>query len=1125
MTDSANSQRLDAVIADCLQQIDAGRPFDRNELLEKHPDLKEGLEEFFRDHARMIRAVRLPSNDPIAAEGSTCEGSQNTAKPVGLASADAPLAGVEGRYFGDYELLEEIACGGMGVIYKAKQIKLNRLVALKMILTGQWASLEDIRRFHVEAEAAATLDHPGIVPIYEVGEYKGQHYFSMAYVPGGSLAERLGQGPLPVEEAAAVVRRLAEAMAYAHSQKVIHRDLKPANVLLAQSERAEAIFLSGEPAGRYEPKITDFGLARMQEAESQLTGTGQILGTPCYMPPEQASGRPELTGPLCDVYSLGAILFCLLTGRPPFQAANPLETLRQLLEQEPLSPRQLNAAIPRDLETICLHCLRKKPAERYRSASELAAELGRFLAGVPILARPVGNIEKSWRWCRRNPLVAGMLALIICLLLGITAASLVVAAILNKERLAAKASEVRALAADREKTEKLWQSYLSQAHAFRWSGRMGRRFSAMDALQEAARIRPALELRNEAVACMPLMDLRVGKQWTPKFQGDEETSCLVFNQDLTRYARSDVKGNISIRRVEDDQELTALSGSGVPAWTLRFSPDGRQLVVNYHVANTPNRHVVFWDLESKRKLLDAVRTVSDRAMAFTPDGSMLVLGHLDRTIRFYDRHTGDEVRRFTIDALPYSVRFAPQGTPLAISSLKYGVRLVDAAAGTVLDSLLSTVPVREVAWHPEGKTLAMAGGDSRIYLWNSATRRVSASLEGHTDAVTDLAFNRRGNLLASTGWDTTLNLWSPEEASRILSVRNFTMKGWAQALTFSPDDRMLAYHARDGTVQLWEVAQLEECFKLLGTGGGHPTGFSPDGQFAAVGNAQGVRVWDLVTKESIAFFEVGHPSSILFRFHEDRHSVIIGSHTGVFRWTIDANHDRRDNVWRLPSPEILSNERGYSTGDLSPDGHWFAGTIPTKGTGVLLNLEDPTRQMTFGPHKKMFTVSFSPDGQYLVTTDWLGEYRIKIWNAHTGKHVTDIPGERSCAYARFTPDGKHLVTVSANRPYEFWESGSWKKLDHPLHASGKTITISPDGTIIAIQPRQDQLRLIHLPTGRELVTLIDSYQISDGLTFSPDGSRIAASTPGALLIWDLRKVREKLRHMHLDWDLPAYSQP
>jgi serine/threonine protein kinase/Flp pilus assembly protein TadD len=300
-------------------------------------------------------------------------------------------------------LLGEIARGGMGAVFRARQVSLNRIVALKVMLGGDFAGGTEQARFRVEAQAAARLKHPNIVAIHEVGEHDGQPFFSMDFIEGRTLRQLTWDTPLPARDAAVLLRTVAEAVHYAHERGVVHRDLKPSNVLV-------------DAAGQ--PHITDFGLAKRMDAESDLTMSGMVMGTPSYMPPEQASGQNKTIGPPADVYALGAVLYDLLTGRPPFRGATPAETMAQLESQEPIAPRLLNSGVPRDLETICLKCLEKAPSRRYESALALAEELGRFLRDEPIYARPAGTLEKSWRWGRRHPGVAAALFLMVAIAVG-----------------------------------------------------------------------------------------------------------------------------------------------------------------------------------------------------------------------------------------------------------------------------------------------------------------------------------------------------------------------------------------------------------------------------------------------------------------------------------------------------------------------------------------------------------------------------------------------------------------------------------------------------------------------------------------------------------------------------------
>jgi serine/threonine-protein kinase len=381
--DSARDRRLEEILHRYLQAVDAGQLPDRDALLRQHPEFAPELAALFADQ-EAVAGLAWAMAEPAAPMLPATE-----APTLAPGEMPAPAPGTRIRYFGDYELLKEIARGGMGVVYRARQISLNREVALKMILAGQLASAGDVQRFHREAEAAANLDHPNIVPIYEVGEHEGQHYFSMKLIQGGSLASQ--QTPLAPRQAAELLALVARAVHHAHQRGILHRDLKPANVLL-------------DARGR--PYVTDFGLAKRVQGASQHTQTGAIVGTPSYMAPEQARSEKLLTT-AADVYSLGAVLYELLTGRPPFRADTPLDTVLQVLDREPERPRTLNPQLDRDLETICLKCLEKEPGKRYGSAEALAEDLEHWLRGEPIRARPSTALERATKWVRRQQATAG----------------------------------------------------------------------------------------------------------------------------------------------------------------------------------------------------------------------------------------------------------------------------------------------------------------------------------------------------------------------------------------------------------------------------------------------------------------------------------------------------------------------------------------------------------------------------------------------------------------------------------------------------------------------------------------------------------------------------------------------
>ena len=477
----------------------------------------------------------------------------------------------------------------MGVVFKARQKRLNRIVALKVIRSGELAGSEEVRRFQAEAEAAASLQHRGIVPIYEVGEFAGRAFYSMGFIEGTSLEKAIQDGPLDAKLAAKLVAEVAGAVAYAHDQGIVHRDLKPGNILL-------------DAGGQ--PHVTDFGLAKRQNFDSNLTSAGQVIGTPSYMAPEQALANHDMVGPLSDVYSLGAVLYCLLTGRPPFRAANAMDTYLQVVHQEPVSPRQLNSMVDRDLETICLKCLQKEPSARYASAAALKSDLERFLNLEPIEARPIGVAPRLWRWCRRNPFVSTLGALLAVSVLSVSIVGPIVAF---------RQAELRQQADDLVKDkDRLLEEKV---------GLIDRLNSAFDDTQAARRLAEdsARSLHQQLV-----------KMYVDRGNGEATRGNSVAALPWYAAALSMEQGNADQEWPHRFRIASVLSKSPFPqqifkpsasAYMVAMSPDG-QLVA----ANGDDREFVVWNTETGEIVLGPEGTKSRvSALRFSPDSQLIAV--------------------------------------------------------------------------------------------------------------------------------------------------------------------------------------------------------------------------------------------------------------------------------------------------------------------------------------------------------------------------------------------------------------------------------------------------------------------------------------------------------------------
>jgi tRNA A-37 threonylcarbamoyl transferase component Bud32 len=641
---------------------------------------------------------RFPQLDRAALEAELASApSPRPADPLAVTVQGTPSGGiappgpgVRVRYLGDYELLEEVARGGMGVVYKARQISLNRIVAVKMILAGQLATPADRDRFQSEAEAAAHLDHPNIVPVFEVGEYEGHHYFSMGYVDGTSLSARLTDGPLPPKEAAKIMATVAEAVEYAHRQGVIHRDIKPSNIL---------IDCQGSP------RITDFGLAKRVDSGSNLTATGDRLGTPSYMAPEQAAGRIGAVGPAVDVYGLGALLYASLTGRPPFQAATPYETMQQVIEKEPVPLRQLNAAVPHDLETIVLKCLEKSVPRRYSTVRALAEDLRRYLEGRPILARPVGRLGHAWRWCKRQPVVAGLIAAVATTLLaGIVVSSLFAVDAYRQAELA-RENAIKWRIAEEAARNALAGALLEQARWAIASGPSREYFGSIHPVpKEFFEALPSFD-EDEALAALRLAEMVVAKQLPGLHDG---LGHVAFSPRMDTYAHCGADRRLSVRRVADNAEIAAFQlDRDLDAWDgLEFSLDGRYLraTTGSDLSIMRGKSWLFRvDVEPGAIILAG----KPLALAFSPDSREFVARypsgelalrdpssisesadsrqHVSDVISICELASGKELKRFAVPAHPDDLRFMfwnPR-KPKIVLFRRAGCRLLDIDTGAL----------------------------------------------------------------------------------------------------------------------------------------------------------------------------------------------------------------------------------------------------------------------------------------------------------------------------------------------------------------------------------------------------------------------------------------------------------
>ncbi len=1013
---------------------------------------------------------------------------------------------------GDYELGEELGRGAMGAVYRARHVPLGQTVALKVVLTGEFASEPERRRFLAEAGQAARLDHPNIVRVLNYGEADGRQFYAMELVEGPTLAAAKQRGEWrmkPAESAATpgsfrhfaiLISQVARAVQHAHERGVLHRDLKPGNILLDADGT---------------PHVADFGLATLLggDGESQpvrATLAGSPLGTPAYMPPEQVRGERSVTT-ASDLWSLGAILYELLAGRPPFTGGNAPETYRKILEEEP-SPianhdsrttdcgdtgtepakRQGKVVnpVPRDLEIIARKCLRKAPGERYSSAGALADDLDRWLQGEPILARPVRATEQAWLWVRRRPVVAALTTTVALLVLLVAIGGPVVAFRLSRAERQERAANVTA-------QEKLFESLLAQARASRLTLEPGRREAGLKAVQAAAKIRVSPELRDEAVALLALSD-----QGQPTavsnlvFRGD----AMALDADFQRFLQEEAGPSFSLRRRSDGLEefrWPTPTNSGYLAHR-ELSPDGSLLVLNYS-----RPRLVLVRLAQREVLFDEADTWFG---GFSPDGSWFAALRGDHALSVHESATGRPVaeHRFEQTARA-SLAFHPGGAPVLAVPVGPELQLWNWATDQIVGRMAEGAEVRCAAWHGDLLATSLLGGEIRLL---DLRRNRRLLLSGHLDTVEYLRFSPDGTFVASLEGNDGLAHWwdtqtgSPRLRSDRFSFRQFSRDGSQVLLT---------------TPTVWAVAPVlrPHSYRSTRLHGEALNAHSPDGRWLLGGGADGLEIWDAERQLPLAARPM--QGFIEAFVTDDGRELLACDHRRIVRWHLGSEQNRltltgERTLFTAPDWRI----EGFA---VSPDGKQFA--VAHDNQLALVDARAPDRFTHLTNASIPRSPTFSPDGRWLVAGTFHGR-GLQIWELPAG-----TPGpvlNTGNVFTRFSPDGTRLLAATSAGLIVF-ETGTWKVLFKlPSEAASDLpgrAAWSANGRLLAYAHRQKTVLLVDTESWQTRLRLESPDPLPvNRIAFAPDGVQLVVSGAGRAEWWDLRHLRDELAGLGLPWDAP-----
>jgi eukaryotic-like serine/threonine-protein kinase len=991
------------------------------------------------------------------------EAASNLVQPTPVPRPAPTETGV--RLFGDYELLKEVARGPTGVVYKARQISRDQIVAIKVL---PFASDDFIRRFRAEAEAAAAnLHHPNIVAIHEVGEQSGQRYYSMDFVEGQTLAALVKDHTLPAARAAGYLQRISQTIQYAHQSGILHRDLKPSNVIVGADD---------------EPRVTDFELAKPAAKDLNQATSGPAHASPGNLAPELATGRWDAALPQSDVYALGAILYQLLTGRQPFTGETTQDTLTQVLNSEPVSPRLLNPATPRDLESICLKCLDKSPRRRFASAQELADELGRFLRHEPVLSRSAGAPNRFWQWCRRKPALAAALTL---LLLAAAASTTTAISMLRLRRIA----RVDVYASDMNQAQSEWQegNFAQAFHnlqrqiphsgepdlrGFEWrhlwkltrgacSFKLPRHAQVVSSLMYSPDGKSLATLSSDKSCPVKIWDLATRRE---RFRIPNITSLGGFSANGRWLVVGTVDGSVAVHDSENGKFIFSIPRVGEIA---AFAP-----AANSVVALDTNLNVLFLKLDMQRPA-NIVTRVTRRyldygqaaPLAITPDGHWLAVvrpgGGADREdsgIEIWNIESTNQPIFLPLRRQIRTLLFAPDGQKLAVGEGDGWVHLCNWSTMETRPFQAHELPILALAFSPDGRTLATGSSDENIQLWDAVSlEQKLKSFDGQIGAVRSLAFSPDGKFLSSGGRDSPVRLWNLE-ATRPVEVIADLKTDKIGNFTFSPDGSLMAGGCRDNSVRIWDVATMIEKFQLKEAG--NAVAFTSDGKKLLAFTADGIaQWWDFRTdgRKSVPDL-TGLAQVTSVDLSPGRRVAAIGRSDGVIQ------------LLEVDSGKVLGTYRGHADAvlvvALAHGTSRFASGSRDK-TIRLWDINVPATSLwtvdeQTGPVRGL---AISNDGKMVVSGG--SDETIKFWDLRRpGQSLGSIRSHQSTVQTlAFSPDNRILASGGEDKVVKLWDFARRTLLANYKFADAiRLVAFSPEGNNLAVVTEKGTLRLLRAVT-------------------------------------------------------------